>query len=227
VGGPIVTNKLFYFLDAERTLQHEQAPVLVAAPFQQYSGSFNSPFDENNIMAKADYQLTPSVHAFYRFGYFQNSLVANGGLGFSVYRTKNITRTNVAGFDFNTGSYTHSIRFGYLKTERDNADANSGSGLPLANYPLDIQMGNTGLQTGPSSNAPQAILQSDLQAKYDGSKTLGRHILRYGFNVNRIAVAAFVPFLTLAPYMLTNVGASEEAFAQTGPFPDGASNPLN
>jgi hypothetical protein len=227
VGGPIVKNKLFYFLDAERTLQHEQAPVLVAAPFQQYSGSFNSPFDENNIMAKVDYQPTPSVHAFYRFGYFQNSLAANGGLGFSVYRTKNITRTNVIGFDFNTGSYTHSIRFGYLKTERDNADATSGSGLPLANYPLNIQMGNTGLQTGPNGGAPQVILQSDLQAKYDGSKTLGYHILRYGFNMNRIAAAGFVPGSSLAPYMLTNVGPSEEAFAQTGPFPGGDSNPLN
>ena len=88
-------------------------------------------------------------------------------------------------------------------------------------------MGNTGLLTGPSGNAPQAILQSDLQAKYDGSKTLGRHILRYGFNVNRIAAGGFVPLQSLAPYVLTNVGASEEAFAQTGPFPGGDANPLN
>ncbi len=39
LGGPLIKNKFFYFLDAERTLQHEQAPVLVAAPFEQYSGS--------------------------------------------------------------------------------------------------------------------------------------------------------------------------------------------
>ena len=77
----------------------------------------------------------------------------------------------------------------FLKTERDNADATSGSGLPLANFPLTMQMGDTGLVTGPSGSASQAILQSDLQAKYDGSKTLGRHILSYVFNVNRIAAA--------------------------------------
>jgi hypothetical protein len=71
LGGPIIKNKLFYFLDGERTLQHEQAPVLVAAPFQQYSGRFSSPFHENNLMAKADYQLTQSVRIFYRFSYFQ------------------------------------------------------------------------------------------------------------------------------------------------------------
>jgi hypothetical protein len=119
LGGPVVKNKLFYFVDGERTLQHEQAPVLVAAPFQQYSGSFNAPFRENDFMAKADYQFPHSVHAFYRFSYFQNSFVTNGGAGFSIYAGKNITRSHVTGFDFNTASFTHSVRFGYLKTERN------------------------------------------------------------------------------------------------------------
>jgi len=227
VGGPIVENKFFFFLDGERTLQHEQAPVLVAAPFEQYSGSFSSRFHENNLMARADYQLTQSARAFYRFGYFQNSFTANGGLGFSVYAGKNVTRTHVAGIDFNTGSFSHSIRFGYLKTERELSDATKGSGLLLANYPLEIQMGNTGLVTGPNSNAPGLILQSDHQVKYDGSKTLGPHIIRYGFDFNHIAAAGSVPFNSLAPFVLTNVGASEEAFAQTGPFPGGDTNPLN
>ena len=36
-----------------------------------------------------------------------------------------------------------------------------------------------------------------------------------------------MPLQSLAPYVLTNVGASEEAFAQTGPFPGGDANPLN
>ncbi len=79
LGGPIIKNKLLYFLDAERILQHEQAPVLVAAPFQQYSGSFRSPFRETNVMAKADYQLGQSIRAFYRFSYFENGFTANGG----------------------------------------------------------------------------------------------------------------------------------------------------
>lgn len=227
LGGPIVKNKFFYFLDAERTLQHEQAPVLVAAPFQQYSGSFSSPFHENNIMARADYQLGNSVHAFYRFGYFENSFTANGGSGFSIYDAENITRTNVTGLDFNTGSFSHSIRFGYLKTERNISDATRNSGLPLSNYPLNIQMGSTGLVTGPNFFAPEVVLQSDHQVKYDGSKMAGAHIFRYGFDFNRIAAAGFVPVGSLAPSLVTNVGSSEESFAQAGPFPGGDTNPLN
>ena len=32
LGGPMIKNKFFYFLDAEHILQHDQAPVLVAPP---------------------------------------------------------------------------------------------------------------------------------------------------------------------------------------------------
>jgi hypothetical protein len=226
-GGPSIKNKLFYFLDGERTLQHQQAPVLIAAPFQQYSGSFGSPFHENNLLAKADYQWTEARHAFYRFSYFENSFTANGGLGFSVYFGKNITRDHVAGFDFNTGTYTHSIRLGYLKFENQTEDATHGTNLPLANYPLQIVMGNTGLVTGASGSAHQVILQSNRQAKYDGSRTVGRHILRHGVSINRIVAAGFVPGQSLVPYVSTSVGGSEEAFAQSGPFPGGETNPLN
>jgi hypothetical protein len=227
LGGPFVKDKFFYFLDAERTLQHLQAPVLVAPPFDQYSGSFNAPFHENDLMARADYQLTQSIRALYRFNYFQNSFVANNGSGFSIYKGKNITRAHVAGIDFNTGSFTHSIRFGYLKTERDINDAAIGSSLPFANYPLTITMGNTGLATGSNFQATWVILQSDHQAKYDGSKIWGRHIIRYGFDFNRIVGAGYVPLGILAPNLVTIVGQPEEAFAQTGPFPGGDTNPLN
>jgi hypothetical protein len=232
VGGPILKNRFFYFFDGERTVQHEQAPVLVAPPFQQYSGSFSAPFHENNLMAKADYQL-PSLHMFYRFSYFTNQLTANAGLGFSIYDAKNFTRAHVAGLDFGRGSFSHSIRFGYLKTEHDQTDAARNSGLPFGDYPLDLTMGNTGLVTGPYGNAPWTILQSNHQVKYDGSKTAGVHILRYGVTFNRIVAAGYVPFQALAPYLSTNIGPYEETFAAnscgsgTACFPGGISNPLN
>ena len=178
-------------------------------------------------MARADYQLTHSAHAFYRFSYFQNSFAANGGTGFSVYAGKNITRAHVAGLDFSSGTLSHTIRFGYLKNERNISDATTDSGLPLSNFPLSMQMGNTGLITGPSFIAPELTLQSDSQVKYDGSKTVGRHTLGYGFDFNRIMSAGIVPISSLAPSLFTSIGGSEESFAQGGPFPGGDTNPLN
>lgn len=236
LGGPLIKNRFFYFLDAERTLQHLQAPVLVAPPFQQFSGNFSSPYHEDNLTARADYQFAHAVHAFYRFGYFQNSFVANRASGFSVYDGKNVTRTHVAGVDFNTGSFAHSFRFGYLKTGRDLTDGTRGSSLPLANYPLNLQMGNTGLATGPNYVVPEVILQRNQQVKYDGNKIWGPHIIRYGFTFNRIAGAGFVPLGRLAPSLSTNIGPSEMNFAAAGTFTcvttngaiaTGASCPLN
>lgn len=231
VGGPIKKDKLFYFLDGERTFQHEVAPVVVGAPFTPLSGTFASPFIEDNLMGKVDYQLTQSMHAFYRFSYFKNSLLANAGLGFSVYDNKDITRSHVGGLDFNTGPYTHSIRFEYLKFQNQIVDATRGSTLPFANYPVEIQMGSTGLVTGPNYLAPQTTLQSDRQIKYDGSRALGSHIIRYGFGFNRLTGGGLAAFQSIAPYLITNTGSgsnSEQSFAAGDPFgPGGASNPLN
>src|SRR5580700_2414168 len=227
LGGPIKKDKLFYFLDGERNFQQEQSPVIVGAPFEAFSGTFGSPFIDDNLLGKLDYELTHTAHLFYRFSYFKNSLLANAGLGFSVYDNKDVTRTHVVGLDFNTGTFTHSIRFEYLKFQNQIVDATVGSSLPLANYPVEIQMGSTGLVTGPNYLAPQSTLQSNHQLKYDGSKTLGSHIIRYGFNWNHIVGGGFADFQSIVPYLITNVGSSEMSFAQSGPFPGGQNNPLN
>jgi hypothetical protein len=225
LGGPIIKNKFFYFLDAEQTLQHGQAPVLVGAPFSQFSGYFNSPFTEDNFMAKVDDQLTQSLHAFYRFSHFKNSLLANQGYGFSVYDSKNITRNHVIGLDFKTGNFSHSIRFQYLKFQNQLVDAVRGSSLPLAAFPLELGVGS--LVTGPSFLAPQSTLQSNHQLKYDGSQPRGAHVIRYGFGYNHIVGGGFAAIQSLAPTLSTNVGSFETTFAQTGPFPGGDTNPLN
>ncbi len=114
-GGPIVRNKFFFFLDAERTKQDEFAPVPVGPPFQAFSGGFTSPFRETNVLGRADYQFTKGARLFYRYSYYQSSLFATFGQGFQVYDTKNITRAHVVGADFNSGTFTHSLRFEYLK----------------------------------------------------------------------------------------------------------------
>ena len=213
IGGPLMKNKLFFFLDGERTLQHEAAPVLQAAPYQAFSGTFQSPFKETELTGRLDYSLTKTARLFGRFNYFQNSADATFfPSSFSVYNNKDYTRNIVAGLDFNTGSFTHTIRFSYLKFQNQIVDGVTGTNLPFANLGVNIFIGS--FSSGPNELAPQSTPQSDHQIKYDGSKMMGKHILRYGFGFNHIQGGGFASFFGTAPQI-----------SGTTPPPDG--NPLD
>ncbi|MGC1638494.1 MAG: carboxypeptidase regulatory-like domain-containing protein, partial [Candidatus Acidiferrales bacterium] len=116
-GGPILKDKVFFFLDAEHTNQNLLAPIVPAPPFDVYTGNTGTPFRETDYMARLDFNLFKNVRMFYRFSYFDSKAVATGGtVGYQPYQDKNYTRTHVIGADFTTGSgFTHSIRFEYLK----------------------------------------------------------------------------------------------------------------
>ncbi len=226
-GGPIKKDKLFFFGDGERTVQHSQVPVPISAPFQQYSGTFSDAFRNGSMLGKLDYALTHNAHLFYRFTYYKSVLGANFGYGYSLYDTSNITRDHVVGLDFNTGTWTHALRFSYLKFQNQIQDAVIGSSLPFNSLGLEIFMGNTGLIAGPNLLAPQMTPQSNRQIRYDGSKPLGSHIIRFGMSFNRIQGGGFASFFKNAPYVNVAVNSGEIAAAATGPFPGGSSNPLN
>jgi hypothetical protein len=163
-GGPILKDKAFFFLDGERTLQHLQAPVLESAPFQDYSGFFPAPFIDDELLGRIDYQLTKTARLFGRFSYFKNSTDATFfPTSFQVYNNRDVTRNTVAGADFNTGTFTHTIRFSYLKFQNQIVDGTRGTDLPFANYPVSINIGS--FTVGPNLLAPQTTPQSDHQLK--------------------------------------------------------------
>jgi hypothetical protein len=232
IGGAIIKDKLFFFLDGERTKQDSQSTVQFPAPFDVFDGNLTVPFRASELMGRADYNLGHNARAFYRYNYFANALPGTFGDGFSEYLNKDYSRTHVGGVDFNTGSFTHTIRFSYLKFQNQITDNTLGGSLPLCCTGVTLNARGNGFYSGPNPNAPQSTPQQNTQVKYDGSKSVHSHILRYGFAFNHIQGGGFANFFGFAPRVRWTQGAAEEAFAATGPYPGiggqgPESNPLN
>ena len=232
LGGPVQKDKLFFFADGERTLQHLLSPVLESPPFSAYSGFFPAPFTENELLGRLDYEWNKAVRLFGRVTYFSNSTDATFFPGsFQVYDNRNVTRNAAFGANFNRGDYTHSVRFSYLKFQNHILDSTTGTNLPFANYPVSININN--FTVGPNSLAPQSTPQSDLQVTYDGSRIIGKHIVRFGASWNRIQSGRFAPLYGTTPNVFGNgtiypgCAGSNTANCPLGPDGSTKSNPLD
>lgn len=232
-GGAILKDKLFFFLDAERTKQDLLNPVLPAGNFSSDVGSYTSPFREAEGIGRLDWQINSNYKFFYRFSYDQNhSVQAIIPNSFQPFRSVNHAPVHAMGLDFSTGPYTHSIRFGYTKFRNGIVDAVAGSNilnpapgieLAIGSDPDCITAGADSFCSGPSYLAPQQTYQSDHQFKYDGSRALGAHILRFGAGFNHIFGGGFASFLALGPAVSAGVSDCNTTCVALG----GATNPLN
>jgi len=233
-GGAFIKDKLFFFVDAERTKQDLLNPVLSSGPFESITGSYSSPFREAETVGRLDWQINSNYHLFYRFSYDENKdVLAILPNTFQPFANVNHTPVHAVGLDFNTGPYTHSIRFGYTKFRNGIVDATAGTSIfnPLPNIELAIgsdpdclTSGADFFCSGPSFLAPQQTYQSDHQIKYDGSRAIGKHILRYGGGLNYIWGGGFASFLKLAPAVSAT---TSDCNATCLALPSGAANPLN
>src|SRR5256884_5311872 len=151
LGGPILKDKLFFFGGLERTHQDLQAAQVFPSPFNTFNGNYNAPFRDLEPIGKLDWQAKPTVKLFYRFSFEQNSVV-RGFIPNTFTPFKNVDHTPVhaAGVDFNTGRFSHNIRFGYTKFKNGIVDAVLGTGItdPAPGIAIAIGGGHTCLGAG-------------------------------------------------------------------------------
>jgi hypothetical protein len=240
LGGPIVKDKLFFFFDAERTKQDLVDPVIPGGAFAGRTGKFTSPFRETETIGRVDWQAN-RYKVFYRFTFDQNkSVLPFIPNSFQPFANVDHARDHVVGVDFNWGSLTNSVRFGYTKFENGIKDAVTGSTIfdPAPGIELAIgadafclTAGADAFCSGINFLAPQQTMQSDHQIKYDGSKLYKNHIIRFGAGFNSIHGGGLAAFLGLAPAVNAQALAAGSHLACTTanncPFPGGDSNPLN
>lgn len=227
LGGPLIKDKLFFFADGERTQQRLMAPVELSAPFAVLSGTFNAPFRESMAVGRLDYQAKPNWRLFYRFSYHQNrAVVTSRPDSYRPFANVNHTPVHAVGWDLTTEGVSHSMRFGYTKFRNTITDATAGTSVvnPAPNLSITIA---PDFFSGPELQQPMATTQGSLQFKYDGSKTYRSHVIRFGIGVNRILGGGSYKYQSVAPHVVAFLSDATRAFASSGPFPGGDSNPLN
>ena len=224
-GGAIVKDKVFWFADAGRTQQNLTAVEPFSFPFDGLNTVLSQPYREFNTDERVDWNMRGSTRAFYRFNFFQNRDLRPDGSATSTQqlRSTNNTATNALGVDFNTGAYAHSLRFEYLKLRNSVSDATSG--LSGADNPIPGLGINIGASTagncilsgggsycgGQSWAATQQTIQSDKLARYDGSRVLGEHIIRYGVAFNRIEAGRLAAYSAFPQVGTTSLAGSTSA----------------
>jgi hypothetical protein len=223
-GGAIIKDKVFWFADAERAQQNLTATEVFPYPFNGLNATLVQPYRDFDTDERVDWNMRGSMRAFYRFNFFQNNDLRPDGSASSTqeFDSTDHTQSHTVGIDFNTGVYAHSIRVEYLKYRNAMADATSG--LSSVDNPIPGLGINIGASTsgncvfsnggnycgGPSWLAPQQSDQSNKEAKYDGSRVMGKHIIRYGVTFNRIEAARSAAFSTFPQVGTTSLMTSPD-----------------
>jgi Carboxypeptidase regulatory-like domain len=208
LGGGLLQNKLFFFLDAELVHENLKQAVVAPFPFQSLTSQYSAPFRNTSASGRLDWNFSENAHAFYRFSYNINSTIDNFGQGYGLYDSKTHSPSHAFGLDYTKGDDVHSIRFGYF-TYNNSVQGATTSPLIFPNLPVGLRftdVADGALQFGPSPYAPQQTLQRNIEFRYDRTRNHPIHPLRYGASITRITAGGYANRYGLGPQMTTVLG---------------------
>lgn len=182
-GGPIVRDKLFWFVDWERHYQQEQL-VTIVPDFPQLNLTQAAPIGIRYVDGRADWNATNAVRVFYRFHHDWN--IATSGIPSSPSQLVNWTNTSTVGLEMSKGRMTHSYRFGYVNFNNRVQDGNPAVPFPQAPGGTPYFLAVWPFEAGPQSGQTNYI--DTLQNSYEGALNVNRHILRFGFDARHIVL---------------------------------------
>ena len=212
LGGAIIPDKLFFYGDVQRNKQDLANSILLAGPFSTLAPAgvtLPDPYRDFRASARLDYRVSETTSAFYRFTYDQADGFAPFPQSQSLqqYQSKVKAPANSLGIDFNSGSFVNSLRFEYLNFK--NTFGPGGTTLSsLASFPVSVNIGGGSTTqcgagalfcTGTSPFTSQQTHQYNSQFRYDGSRTMGDHVLHLGVSFDRIRAGLFDSRYALGP----------------------------
>lgn len=191
-GGPILKDKLFFFINGEHSSELAQNVVQINPPFTQFSASDSLPIRARYWTGRLDWTATDKIRMFYSHRYNDDN--STGGTVISPFQNNDWTNVHVVGADITGEKLTHSFRLGYVNF--NNRIESTELGVPFLTTPqgFAFQLNINDLSFGPNSLAPQQTYQDNKQFKYDGSYFRGNHTFRFGGEINRIQLGGFANF---------------------------------